>query len=112
MVIGGSLLLPTMWGILFSLLVGGSILKGLLSFNNLPGIVLVNFGLLAVLFSSKNDFPLKFKLGYCMLSLAPLVDFIAGKTLFFPGTDSAHTVTAAWILVTTILQRSSMLERG
>lgn len=113
MAIGGPLLLPVSWGIVFSLVVGAFTLNGLISFGNVPGIMLANLGVLAVLCSSANAFPLKFKLGYVMLSMAPVAVLLLEKIfLLHPATDLGHTLGAAWVLLCTILQRWSLLEQN
>ena len=111
MSIGPLLLLPMAWGILCSLMVGISVMKGAIYFGNGPGILLANLGLLAVLFAPEKDFPTEFKVGYGMLSTALLVVYLVDKYFIYSGTDIGHMLTASWILITTVFQRWSLLKK-
>lgn len=110
MSIGGMLIFPVMLGIPSSFLVGLAIFTGEVSFQSVPGIVLCCLGILAVSLSSKKDFPVRFKIGYCMLAMNPLVAKLVNQFIS-PEADLAHTMVAAWILISVILQRSSLVER-
>ena len=71
-------------------------LTGYLSFTNLPGIILSNSSLLAVLASPTDIFPRLFKVGHTMLTF----DFVPVGILdrkLGGGTDIAHNLGAMWI---------------
>ena len=108
MSIGGFMFLPIVGGLIFSSLVTFSIMRGLVSFQNILGIILTNFGLLAILTSSKRDFPVKFKIGYTLMSFSPLIVTILDGTLG-KGTDLAHTLGALSISLSMIIQRWSLI---
>ena len=111
MSVGALMTLSTVLGIPFLILVWRSLMKGILSFQNIPGLVLVNSGLLAVILSPKRDFSSKFKAGYFMICLAPVVEKIANN-YFGAGTDIGHMLVAFWLLVCTLFQRWSLLGRN
>ncbi len=108
MSIGGFMMLPPVGSIFYASAVTFAIMKGLVSFQNAFGILLTNVGLMAILTSSKRDFPVKFKIGYLMLTFFPAASIIIDKTLG-GHTDLGHTLGAIWLSLSTILQRWSLI---
>ncbi len=108
MSIGGFMLLPPVGSMIFSSLVACAIMKGLVSFQNMFGILLSNFGLIAILTSSRKDFPVKFKIGYMVLTLFPVASIIIDSTIG-GGTDLGHTLGVIWLSSSTIIQRMALI---
>ena len=93
-----------------SFLIGYAILKGLVSFSTLPGILLSNLGLIAVLTSSGNDFSPMFKLSHFLYSFLPVMVTLIGKFIAYEGTDLGHSLGALAVTTITIFQRWTLVK--
>lgn len=97
-------------GISASFLIGYATLKGLVSFGNLPGIVLSNSGLIALLISSENDFSPMFKLSHFLYSFMPVIATLIGRFIAYEGTDLGHSLGALVVTTFTIFQRWALIR--
>ena len=113
MTVGPLLLLSNILfvGIPVSFLIGYGILNGLVSFSTLPGILLSNLGLIAVLTSSRKDFSPMFKLGFVLYSFLPVIMALVGKFIVFDEeSDLFHTTVQSCLAIITIFQRWALIR--
>ena len=109
MSLGYCLLAPPLISCVITGFVAYAIWIGQLSFQNTPGIILNNLGLFAILQSSNKVFPRKFKIGYIMLMLMPMISLFMSKTFGGGGRDIVHLIDASLLTLSSMIQRYSLM---